>query len=46
MNDLIEIRDIDDEPRVDSRDIADELGVDHPSTIKMIRKFQDWAIIK
>ena len=40
MGDLIKIRGIDDEPRIDSRDIAEELGVEHKNTLEMIRKFE------
>lgn len=40
MDDLIKIKEVDGELRVDSRLISDELGVDHPSTIKAIKKFQ------
>ena len=37
---LIKVSDIEGELRVDSRDIADKLGVTHKNTIDMIRRFQ------
>ena len=39
MDDLIKIEDKNGEPRVSSKIISDELGVEHASTVKMIRKF-------
>jgi len=38
--DLIKIEEIGGEPRVDSRLIANELGVDHKNTLEMIRKYE------
>lgn len=40
MNDLIEIRDIDGEPRIDSRIISEKLGVEHKHTVEMLRRYQ------
>ncbi|MBU2644462.1 phage regulatory protein/antirepressor Ant [bacterium] len=40
MTDLIPIENIDGEPRVDSRLIATELGVEHKHTLDMIRKYE------
>lgn len=41
MDDLIKIEDVDGEARVDSRIIAEKLGVTHKATIETIRKFKD-----
>lgn len=41
MRDLIFIEEIDEELRVDSRLISDELDIDHQSIIKAIKKFQN-----
>ena len=41
MDNFIRIRDIDGELRVDSRIIAEKLGVEHKNTLEMIKKFED-----
>lgn len=40
MTELIKIEEIDGEPRVDSRLIAQELGVEHKHTIEIIRRYK------